>query len=114
NTATSTADAIRAVVAGPATGPPVSSPRAPSATFETGLISTNACSQPGSVSVGTKTLLPKVSGSMTSAPSPCTERGSRTTIASAVNTQHRPNAKTVTNPSAPSTPSTPPLAPNPS
>ena len=63
--------------------------------------------------MGTKTLLPNVSGSMINAPSPCTDRGSRTTIARAVNTQHRANANTVTSPSAPSTPTPPPARPEP-
>ena len=97
------ADAISANVTGAATGPPVSSPRAASATCVTGLISTNPRSHDGRVSVGTKTLLPNVSGNITSAPSPCTDRGCPTTIASAVNTQHRANANTMTRPNAATT-----------
>ena len=96
NTAITTADEISANVSGAATGPPVSSPRAASATCVTGLISTNPRSHDGRVFAGTKTLLPNVSGNITSAPSPCTDRGCPTTIASAVNTQHKANANTMT------------------
>ena len=55
---------------------------------------------PGRVELGTKTLLPNVSGNITSAPRPCTDRGSPTTIASAVNTQHIAKANTITRPNA--------------
>src|SRR5690242_19490480 len=95
-----TAEATSPNVADAATGPPLSSPRAASATCVTGLIWTNPRSHHGMVSVGTKTLLPNVIGSITSAPRPCTDRGCPTTIASAVNTQHGANANTITRPNA--------------
>jgi hypothetical protein len=43
-------------------GTPCTSPRAASETWVTGLTLTQASSQPGSSAVGTKMLLPKVSG----------------------------------------------------
>src|SRR5215212_9336602 len=54
-TATTTALASSAAAVGAATAPPVSSPRAASATLETGFTSTNACNQPGNVAVGGET-----------------------------------------------------------
>ena len=95
-----TAAAIREAVAGPATGPPVSMPRTALTVWETGLMSTKTRNQPGIVSAGTKTLLANESGSMISAPSPCTERGCFTTMASVVNTQHSANANAITSPIA--------------
>ena len=50
--------------------------------------------------VGTNALLPNVSSSMSIPPSPCTDRGCFTTIASAVKIQHSANANAITRPSA--------------
>src|SRR5689334_6724296 len=92
-----------AIVTGPSTGPPVSSPRTAFVTALTGLTSTNQRSHAGIVSAGTNTLLPNVMGRMTSADNPCTERGWPTTSASAVNTQHSANENAITSASAPTT-----------
>src|SRR5258708_25668724 len=54
-----------------ATGPPSTRLREALASAVTGLIFTHACSQPGSVEVLTKTLLPKVRGNITMNPNPC-------------------------------------------
>src|SRR5215469_8995478 len=54
-----------------ANGPPSIRPRLALASAVTGLTLTQAWSQPGSVPVGMKTLLPNASGNMTMNPKPC-------------------------------------------
>src|SRR5690242_15787691 len=78
--------------AGPATGPPTISPRTALDRYVTGLIFTHACNQPGSVPVGTNTLLPNVSGNMRMNPKPCNDCGDFTNIASSTHTQHSASA----------------------
>ncbi|OLE26016.1 MAG: hypothetical protein AUG44_14250 [Actinobacteria bacterium 13_1_20CM_3_71_11] len=72
----------------------------------TGLIFTQACSQPGSVWVGTNTLLPKVSGNMRMNPKPCNDCADRTNIAISTQTQHRASANAVISRYAPATANT--------
>src|SRR5262249_57613232 len=55
-----------------ATGPPVISPRVAVARSDIGLTRTNACSQPGIVSVGTSRLLANPSGNIAVKPKSCT------------------------------------------
>src|SRR5262249_52962939 len=55
-----------------ANGPPVISPRVEVARSDIGLTSTNACSQPGIVSVGTSRLLANTSGNIAVKPKSCT------------------------------------------
>src|SRR3954447_2642450 len=59
----------------PAAGTPLSSPRTASARIVTGFTLTQACSQPGMVAVGTKTLLVNVNGKVTTNPKICTFSG---------------------------------------
>src|SRR5262245_39436500 len=76
-------------------GPPRTRPRVASLSAVTGLILTQACSQPGSVLVCTNTLLPKVSGNITMKPKPCRLCGDFTYRPSS--TQIQPTAKPKTN-----------------
>src|SRR5208282_2249608 len=88
--------------AGVATGPPSIRPRLALARAVTGLTLTQACSQPGRVTVGMNTLLPNASGNITMNPNPCRLCGDFTYRPRS--TQIQPTAKPKTNisPTAPS------------
>ena len=63
-----------------------------------GLTFTKACNQPGMVSVATKVLLPKLSGSTSRNPMPCTAPDVRATIPMKTEIQQKQRAKAMANP----------------
>ena len=65
---------------------------------EIGLTLTKACSQPGIVSVGTKVLLPKLSGSTIRNMMPCTAPEVRATIPTNTEIQQKHSAKAMESP----------------
>ena len=67
---------------------------------EIGLTFTNACSQPGIVAVATKVLLPKLSGSTSRNPIPCTAPDVRATMPMKTEIQQKHRAKAMARPTA--------------
>src|SRR5215471_12110429 len=85
-----------------AAGPPSMRRRLAVASAVTGLILTQAWSQPGSVMAGMKTLLPNASGNMTMNPNPCRLCGDFTYRPRSTQIQPTAKPKTNINPTAPS------------
>src|SRR5918996_2235237 len=107
NTAVSKAALPSETVSSRAGTDPSINARAAVTRCEIGLTSTNASSQPGSVSGSTNTLLRKTSGNRAIEPALETAFGARINSPTAANPQARPAAKATTRATAATTPGRP-------